>query len=81
MVEDTAVSWGYQKPPNDLRKKARVAADVKKYAVVVCNEDEVNPVDFVWKWGEDELPIVDLMYLSIKIYQKTALLGIHTYLL
>ena len=34
--------------------------DVKKCAaVVVCNEDKVNPVTFKWKWAEDELPIAD----------------------
>ena len=33
--------------------------DVNKCVVVVCNEDEVNPVNFSWKWGEDELPIED----------------------
>ena len=27
--------------------------------IVVCNEDKVNPVNSKWKWGEDELPIVD----------------------
>ena len=32
---------------------------MKKCAVVVCNEEEVNPVNFKWTWGEDELPIVD----------------------
>ena len=31
---------------------------MKKCAGVVCNEAKVNPVDFQWKWGEDELPIV-----------------------
>ena len=39
--------------------KWRVTANVKKCAVVACNEDKVNPVKFSWKWGEDELPIVD----------------------
>ena len=34
--------------------------DVKKCAaVVVCNEDKVNPVTFKWKWGACELPIAD----------------------
>ena len=31
----------------------------KRYAVVVCNEDMVNPVTFKWKWGENELLIAD----------------------
>ena len=37
----------------------RVTANAETCAVVVCNEDKVNPVNFKWKWGEDELPIVD----------------------
>ena len=40
-------------------RKWRVTANVKKCAVVVCNEDKLNPVTFKWKWGEDELPVVD----------------------
>ena len=39
--------------------KWRMTANVKKYAVLVCNEDKVNPVAFKWKRGEDELPIAD----------------------
>ena len=34
----------------------RVTANVKKCAVaavVVCNEDKVNPATFKWQWGED----------------------------
>ena len=27
--------------------------------VVECSEDKVNRVNFSWKWGEDEFPIVD----------------------
>ena len=42
--------------------------NVKKCAVVVCNEDRVNPIKFSWKWGEDELPIVDqYTYLGVEI--------------
>ena len=41
---------------------------MKKCAVVVCNEDKVNPVNFKWKRGKDELPIVDqYMYLGVEI--------------
>ena len=36
----------------------RVTANVKKRALVVCNKYKVNPINFRWKWGEDELPIV-----------------------
>ena len=30
----------------DYTRKWRVAANVKKYAEVACNEDKVNPVNF-----------------------------------
>ena len=46
----------------EYTRKWRVTANVKKCAVVVvvvCNEDKVNPINLKWKWGEDELPIVD----------------------
>ena len=32
-----------------------MTANVKKCAVVVCIEDEVNPVNASWNWGEDEV--------------------------
>ncbi|MEP2874451.1 MAG: reverse transcriptase domain-containing protein [Hyphomicrobiales bacterium] len=52
----------------EYTRKWRVTANVKKCAVVVCNEDKVNPVNFSWKWGEDELPIVDqYTYLGVEI--------------
>ena len=43
----------------EYTRKWRVTPNVQKCALVVCNEDKVNPVTFKWKWGEDELPIVD----------------------
>ena len=43
----------------EYTRKWRVTANVKKYAVVACNEDRGDPVTFERKWGEDELPIVD----------------------
>ena len=51
-----------------------MTATVKNCAVVVvvvvCNEDRVNPVNFKWKWGEDELPIIDqYTHLSVDISQ------------
>ena len=27
--------------------------------MLVCNEDEKKPGEFKWKWGGEELPIVD----------------------
>ena len=45
-----------------------MTANVKKCAVVVCNEGKVNPVNFKWKCGEDKLPIVDQhTYLGVEI--------------
>ena len=33
-----------------------MTANVKKCRVVICNEDKLNPVTFIWKWGEADLP-------------------------
>ena len=35
-----------------------MTANVNKSAILICNEDK-NPVEFKWKWGEEELLIVD----------------------
>ena len=52
----------------EYTRKWRVTANMKTCAVVVCNEDEVNPVNIKWKWGEDKLPIVDqYTYLGVEI--------------
>ena len=70
------ISWGYQKHPKQKQiekalqyaRKWRVTANVKKCAVVVCNEDKVTPVNFKRKWGEDELKIIDQhTYLGVEI--------------
>ena len=45
-----------------------MTANVNKCAVLVCNEDKKRPVEFKWKWGGDELPIVDqYTYLGVEI--------------
>ena len=45
-----------------------MTANVKKCAVVVCNEDKVHSVNFKWKWGEDKLPTADqYIYLGVEI--------------
>ena len=36
-----------------------MTVNVKKCAVVVCNEDKVNPLSFNRNWEDDELPTVD----------------------
>ena len=52
----------------EYTRKWRVTANVKKCAVIVCNEDKVNPVPFKWKWGEDGLSIADqYTYLGVEI--------------
>ena len=62
---------GFQKEREktlEYTRKWRVTANVKICAVVVCNEDKVNPVNFRWKWGEDERPIVDqYTYVGVEI--------------
>ena len=38
---------------------------------MVCNEDKKNPVEFKWKWGEEELPVVDkYTYLGVEISKE-----------
>ena len=52
----------------EYTRKWRVTANVKKCAVVICNEDKVDPAIISWKRGEDELPIVDrCTYLGVEI--------------
>ena len=86
---------GYQRHPRDCSKqveeapyytrKWRATANVKKCAVrsavVVCNENEMNPVNFSWKWREDGLPILYQYTLARTLTyrsQKTTL-GVHTW--
>ena len=38
----------------EYTRKWRVTATVSKCAVLVCDEDKKNPVEFKWKWGEEE---------------------------
>lgn len=48
--------------------KYRLSGNVAKCAVMGCNEDEDNPVEFKWTWGGEELPIVDkYTYLGVEI--------------
>ena len=52
----------------EYTRKWRVTANLKRCAVVVCNEDKVKPVTFKLKWGQDELPIADqYTYLGVEI--------------
>ena len=55
-----------EKTPEFTRER-RVTANVKKCAVIVCNEEKVNPANFNWKLGGGELPIVDqYTYLGVE---------------
>ena len=74
---------GISRTPKGLQKQIRentrmhyeMESDSEReiFAVVVCHEDEVNPVNFKWKWGEDELPIVDqYAYLGVDISKVCA---------
>lgn len=47
-----------------------MAASVRRDAAGVSNEDEENPVELKWKWGEEEGPIVDQVPMP-------RLLGLH----
>ena len=56
----------------------RVAATVKKSVGVVCNEDEVNPVNSKWKLVEDDLPIENqYTYLGVVVSKECSW---HTYI-
>lgn len=45
-----------------------MTANVKKCAVVLCSEDKASPVNFIWEWGEDEVPIVDqITYAGVDV--------------
>ena len=56
--------------------KWRLSANVKKSAVMVCNEDKQKPVEYRWKWGVEELAVVD-QYTYLGDCEKTAR-GRHT---
>jgi len=69
---------GIAETPNGMQKQTekapeytrnwRITANVNESAVLVCNEDNKNPVEFKWKWEEDGLLIVDqYTYLGIEI--------------
>ena len=52
----------------NVKKCPVVVVVVVVVVVAVCNEDQVNPVTFKWKWGEDKLPIADqYTYLGVDI--------------
>ena len=52
----------------EYTRKWRITANINKNAVLICNEDNKNPVEFKCKWGEEELPIVDqYTYLGVEI--------------
>ena len=69
-VEISETPEGFRKQMEkalEYTRKWRVTANVQKRAVVVCNEDDMNPLNFKWKWG-DGLPIVDqYTYLGVEI--------------
>ena len=43
----------------EFTDKWRLSANVKKSAVMVCNEYREKPVENRWKWGVEELAVVD----------------------
>ena len=52
----------------EFTDKWRLCANVKKSAVMVCNEDRKEPVEFEWKWGVEDLAVVDqYTYLGVEI--------------
>lgn len=52
----------------DYSRKWRVRANLNKCAVLICNEDEENQVEFKCKRVEEELPFVDqCSYIGVEI--------------
>ena len=50
------------------KKLTAVTSNVNECAVVVCNEDKLNPETFKWKRGEDNVPMLDQhIYLGAEI--------------
>lgn len=57
---------GISEAPEGLQKRGdtRILWEVKNNSkrvekkVLVCNKNRENPVEFKWKWGEEELPMV-----------------------
>ncbi|CAB1098704.1 unnamed protein product [Ectocarpus sp. CCAP 1310/34] len=48
--------------------KWRLSANVQKSAVMVCNENKEEPVEHRWKWGIEEIAVVDqYTYLGVEI--------------
>ncbi|CAB1117831.1 unnamed protein product [Ectocarpus sp. CCAP 1310/34] len=48
--------------------KWRLSANVKKSAVMVCNDNKEEPVEHRWKWGIEEIAVVDqYTYLGVEI--------------
>ena len=48
--------------------KWRLSANVQKGAVMVCNENKEEPVEHRWKWGIEEIAVVDqYTYLGVEI--------------
>ncbi|CAB1108810.1 unnamed protein product [Ectocarpus sp. CCAP 1310/34] len=48
--------------------KWRLSANVQECAVMVCNENKEEPVEHRWKWGIEEIAVVDqYTYLGVEI--------------
>ncbi|CAB1110562.1 unnamed protein product [Ectocarpus sp. CCAP 1310/34] len=52
----------------EFADKWRLSANVKKSAVMMCNEDREEPVEQRWKWGFEEIEVVDqYTHLGVEI--------------
>ncbi|CAB1113082.1 unnamed protein product [Ectocarpus sp. CCAP 1310/34] len=50
----------------EFADKGRLSANVKKSAVMVCNVDREKPFEYRWKWGVEELAVVD-QYACLRV--------------
>ena len=64
---------GLQKQMEKALEYTRKISNLNKSTILVCNEDNKNPVEFKWKWGEEELSIVDqYTYLGVEIKKNSS---------
>lgn len=62
----------------ECARKWRLSANIKKYAVMVCNDSRVDKVDFKCKWGVEELPRVDKStYLRVEFRRTVRRMHTH----
>ena len=52
-----------------------MTANINKSAILVCNEDKKNPVEFKWKWGRRGIAYRRPVYIPWRRDMKKLFLG------